>query len=161
MFAEDGIGRLLGVCGSAFCANLERIGYEGLWSESLPVEAVLRKLLHKPRGEDHLLEPEEFHDHRASYLHPKDLSPFDSPVQLGDAGLGFNHPLPPLLQPEREVKRASGVGLVETGTSRLTLSSRLTIAKCFQGGRRHRRMVIGSAVLSIASRTICPCLQWT
>merc|ERR1712048_500721 len=47
---------------------------------------------------DHLLEPTQFHDHRAGTSSVKQQR-----VSLGDAGFGFNHPLPPLLQPERDV----------------------------------------------------------
>lgn len=98
--AEDGIGRFLGVWGAAFCANTERISSENLWPSQLPVEKALRSLLGKPRGDDMVCSPPEFHDHRAQL---STEIPTGSVVGLADAGVGFNIPLPPVLQPERAV----------------------------------------------------------
>jgi len=93
---EDGVGRILGVCGSAFCATLERVKEEGFLRPGA-TEAAMRAVLKRPKGDDHLFEPAEFHDPREEL----EAGRGTKPIRLVDGGFDFNHPLPPLLQPER------------------------------------------------------------
>ena len=46
---EDGVGRILGVCGSAFCATLERVKEEGFLRPGA-TEAAMRAVLKRPKG---------------------------------------------------------------------------------------------------------------
>ena len=52
---------------------------------------------HRNAGDDHLFEPAEFHDPREEL----EAGRGTKPIRLVDGGFDFNHPLPPLLQPER------------------------------------------------------------
>jgi len=102
--AEDSVGRVMGVCGSANCATLDNVAQEGIIPDKVSdkVMPVLRKLLKRPVGDDHICEPFEYNDHRAGLDGLPKTSEGPS-VRLCDAGVTFNFPLPPLLQPERAV----------------------------------------------------------